>query len=105
MKTCLDRSGVDIGRLKMIFLHQANEKMDEAMLRRFYKLFHAGQPPSSIMPMNINKLGNTSVASVPMLLDQVLKNGCPGYQLEQGDVIMMASVGAGMNINAITYSV
>lgn len=105
MKVCLDKSGVDIGRLKMIFLHQANEKMDEAILKRFYKLFSINQPPASVMPMNINKFGNTSVASVPMLLDQVLKNRYPGYELSQGDVIMMASVGAGMNINAITYSV
>jgi 3-oxoacyl-[acyl-carrier-protein] synthase-3 len=105
MKLCLDKSGIEIGRLKMIFLHQANEKMDEAILKRFYKLFTINQPPAAIMPMNINKFGNTSVASVPMLLDQVLKKKCQGYQLEQGDVIMMASVGAGMNINAIIYSV
>ncbi len=79
--------------------------MDEAILKRFYKLFCINQPPASVMPMNINTFGNTSVASVPMLLDQVLKNRHPGYELSPGDVIMMASVGAGMNINAITYSV
>lgn len=105
MKMCLDKSGTDINMLKKIFLHQANEKMDEAILKRFYRLFDIHSPPASVMPMNISKLGNTSVASVPTLLDAVLKNKYPEHQLKQGDVILMASVGAGMNINAVTYSV
>ncbi len=105
MKACLDKSGTDISKLKMIFLHQANEKMNEAILKRFYLLFDISSPPAHVMPMNINTLGNTSVASVPTLLDAVLKNKYPDHQLEHGDVILMASVGAGMNINSVTYSV
>ncbi|MBL7932261.1 MAG: ketoacyl-ACP synthase III [Bacteroidia bacterium] len=104
MKTCFDKSGEDIRNLKKIFLHQANEKMDHAILKRFYKLYNMEAPEqATIMPMNIHKLGNTSVASIPTLLDAVLKNKYPGHQLREGDVILMASVGAGMNINALTY--
>lgn len=103
MKNCLDKSGKDIAQLKKIFLHQANEKMDEAILKRFFQLYNIDTPPDSIMPMNINKLGNTSVASIPTLFDTVLKNNYPGHTLNNGDVILMASVGAGMNINAVTY--
>lgn len=105
MKMCLDKSGTNISELKKIFLHQANEKMDDAILKRFYQLFGIHSPPALIMPMNISKLGNTSVASIPTLFDAVLKNKYPEHQLKQGDVILMASVGAGMNINAVTYSV
>jgi 3-oxoacyl-[acyl-carrier-protein] synthase-3 len=43
------------------------------------------------------------VATVPTLYDLVLKNQFEGHALQEGDVILFASVGAGMNINAITY--
>jgi len=104
MKLCLDRSGTPINCLKKIFIHQANEKMDLAILKSFYKSY--GVPvPENIMPMNIHKLGNSSVATIPTLLDMVLKEQLPGHALEKGDVILLASVGAGMNINAVTYVV
>jgi 3-oxoacyl-[acyl-carrier-protein] synthase-3 len=103
MKACLDKAGVEIGALKKIFIHQANEKMDEAILKSFYQLYSITTPPVGIMPMNIHTLGNSSVATIPTLLDMVLKNEQPGHKLEKGDTILMASVGAGMNVNAITY--
>lgn len=103
MKQCLDKSGIDIQNLKKIFLHQANEKMDEAILNCFYKLYNITTPPDNIMPMNIHKLGNSSVATIPTLLDSVLKSLTPEHKLEKGDAIMMASVGAGMNVNSLVY--
>lgn len=102
MKTCLEKSGVPIGDIKKILIHQANEKMDEAIIKRFYKLY--GQPaPEHIMPMSIHELGNSSVATVPTLLDLILKGKLEDQKLEKGDTIIFASVGAGMNINAIVY--
>ena len=105
MKECLDKSGTHISKLKKIFIHQANEKMDEAILKRFYGLYNRTDIPAHIMPMNIHSCGNTSVASIPTMLDDVLKNRYPDHQLSEGDVILFASVGAGMNINAVTYVV
>lgn len=105
MKNCLDKSGIGIERLKKVFIHQANEKMDEAILKHFYKLYNISPPPENTMPMNIHRLGNTSVATIPTLLDAVLKNLQPNHRLVKNDVILMASVGAGMNVNAITYIV
>ncbi len=102
MKTCLEKSGVSIEEVKKVLLHQANEKMDEAIIKRFYKLYGM-EPPMDIMPMNIHLLGNSSVATIPTLLDLMLKGELDGHSVEKGDVIIMASVGAGMNINAITY--
>ena len=103
MKDCLDKSGVAITDLKKIFIHQANEKMDDAMVKAFYKLYNIDTPPDHIMPMSIHWLGNSSVATVPTLYDLVLKKQIDNHELHDGDVIIFASVGAGMNINAVCY--
>ena len=103
MKECLVASGVPIGDLKKIIIHQANEKMDEAIVEAMYKLFDVSQPPEHIMPMCIQYLGNSSVATIPTLYDLVLKGQVENQALNAGDVILFASVGAGMNINAICY--
>ena len=102
MKACLDKTGIDIKEVKKIFIHQANEKMDEAILKRFYKLYNA-EIPENIMPMSIHELGNSSVATIPTLFDLVRNNQLKNQNLNKGDIIMFASVGAGMHINAIVY--
>ena len=103
MKQCLDQSGVDIHQLKKVFIHQANEKMDEGMIKRLYQLYGISEPPKDIMPMSIHWLGNSSVATIPTLYDLVVKNKVDEHALEPGDVILFASVGAGMNVNAVCY--
>jgi len=102
MKSCLDKSGIDINDVKKILIHQANEKMDEVIVKRFYKLYDM-EMPKDIMPMTINKLGNSSVATVPTLYDMILKGKLKNHTINKGDIILFASVGAGMNINAIVY--
>ena len=102
MKTALDKSGIAIESVKKIFIHQANEKMDEAIVKRFYRLFKT-PVPEGVMPMSIHKLGNSSVATVPTLLDMVLKGNVENQEVKKGEVAIFASVGAGMNINAIVY--
>jgi 3-oxoacyl-[acyl-carrier-protein] synthase-3 len=102
MKECLDKAGIDIKDLKKVFIHQANEKMDEGIIKAMYKLYGT-TAPKDIMPMSIHTLGNSSVATVPTLFDMVRKNKMPEHALSPGDVILFASVGAGMNINAVCY--
>jgi len=102
LKACLEKSDYKIEDVKKILIHQANEKMDEAIVKRFYKL-HKMEMPEGIMPMSINTLGNSSVATVPTLYDLILKGQLKGHKINKGDVIIFASVGAGMNINAIVY--
>ena len=102
MKACLDDSGVDIKDVKKVLIHQANEKMDEAIIKRFYRLYKTPMP-EDIMPMSIHKLGNSSVATVPTLFDLIKNNKLEKHKLNKGDVIIFASVGAGMHINAIAY--
>jgi 3-oxoacyl-[acyl-carrier-protein] synthase III len=103
MKACIDKSGQDIRAVKKIFIHQANEKMDEAIIKKLYLLYEIETPPENIMPMSIGWLGNSSVATIPTLLDLVRKRQFPEHNLRQGDILVFASVGAGMNINAVCY--
>ncbi len=102
MKVCLDKSDIKITQIKKILIHQANEKMDEAIINRFYKLYGL-EVPKDIMPMSIHTLGNSSVATIPTLFDLLTKGKIENHHINKGDVIMFASVGAGMNVNAIVY--
>ena len=102
MKNCLDASGIGIDDVKKILIHQANEKMDEAIIQRFYKLFDK-TVPKDIMPMSIHELGNSSVATVPTLFDLLIRGQIENQSIQKGDILLFASVGAGMNINAFIY--
>ncbi len=104
MKGCLDESGVDISDLKKIFIHQANEKMDEAIVKRFYGLYDL-EVPAGIMPMIISEMGNSSVATIPTLFDLITRDQLEDQTVNKGDVVLFASVGAGMNVNAFVYRV
>lgn len=102
MQKCLADSPYEIQDIKKIIIHQANEKMDEAIIKRFYRLYQ--QPvPLNIMPMVIHKLGNSSVATIPILLNMILDHEINSHEINEGDVVLFASVGAGMNINALLY--
>ena len=102
MKECLDKSGIKIDEVKKILIHQANEKMDEAIINRFYKLYDK-TAPVGIMPMSISFLGNSSVATVPTLFDLLINNKIENQEIHKGAILIFASVGAGMNVNAIVY--
>ena len=104
LKECLELTSHSIHDVKKVFLHQANEKMDEAIVDRFYKLYDL-ETPKGVLPMSISKLGNSSVATIPTLFDLVNKLKLKDHSLHKGDIIMFGSVGAGMNINAITYKI
>jgi 3-oxoacyl-[acyl-carrier-protein] synthase-3 len=99
----LRKAGVSFDQVKKVLVHQANTKMNQAVLERLFKLNGKEFKPDSIMPMTIEWLGNSSVATVPTLLDQILKGKIKDQKIQKGDYIVMASVGAGMNLNSIVY--
>jgi 3-oxoacyl-[acyl-carrier-protein] synthase-3 len=105
MKECIEKAGVDIHDVKKFFLHQANEKMDEGFIKALFKLYGIREIPKDIMPMSIYELGNSSVATIPTLYDRVKHGFYKEHQLNKGDIVIFASVGAGMNINAICYKI
>jgi 3-oxoacyl-[acyl-carrier-protein] synthase-3 len=103
MRDALMRAGIDAREVKKVLIHQANGKMDEAILAAFYELYGISEPPAGVMPMTISWLGNSSVATVPTLLDLILKGKMPEHAIASGDIVLFASVGAGMHINAVVY--
>jgi len=105
VKDSLDKAGLQLSDVKKVLIHQANEKMDEAILKNVFKLYNEKVIPEGIMPMSIEKLGNSSTATVPTLLDLILKGKMDGQKINKGDHILLCSVGAGMNINSIVYKV
>lgn len=105
IKDCLDKSDIHLSEVSKVLIHQANGKMDDAILKRLYCLYDLPEVPDNIMPMTISWLGNSSVASIPTLLDLVMKGKLNAHEINKGDLIVFASVGAGMNINAMVYKV
>ncbi len=99
----LEKAGVKLADIKKVLIHQANAKMDEAILKRIFQLNGITGDADKIMPMTIELLGNSSVATIPTLLDKILKKQMPDHTLESGDLVVFASVGAGMNINSVVY--
>ena len=102
MKECLDLANTDISEIKKILIHQANAKMDDAIVKRLYKLFNE-ESPDKIMPLTVDRFGNSSVATVPTMFDLIVRNKLGDHKVEKGDKIIFASVGAGMHINAMVY--
>ena len=105
IKESLDGAGIGLADVDKLFLHQANGKMDEAILTALYELYRMPQPAQSIMPMTISWLGNSSVATIPTMLDLILKGRMEGQSIRSGQILVFASVGAGMHINAAVYRV
>jgi 3-oxoacyl-[acyl-carrier-protein] synthase-3 len=102
MKECLDKAGIPLRDVSKILIHQANGKMDEAIVNALYDS-EKMTPPPDVMPMTISWLGNSSVATVPTLLDLISKGQLDGYAFHPGEIVLFASVGAGMHINAFVY--
>ena len=102
MKDCLDIANTDISEVKKILIHQANAKMDDAIVKRLYKLFNIDSP-EKVMPLTVDRFGNSSVATVPTMYDLIVRNKLGVHKIEKGDKIIFASVGAGMHINAMVY--
>lgn len=105
VKESIEKAGLELKDIKKVLLHQANEKMDEVILKNVFKLYNEKNIPEGIMPMTIEKLGNSSTATVPTLLDLIMKGKMEGQAIHEGDYILLCSVGAGMNINSIVYKV
>lgn len=99
----LENAGVELGDVDKILMHQANAKMNGAILKRLFSIDPNGEVPAGIMPMTISRFGNSSVATLPTLLDLILEGSIEGQSLKSGDLVVFAAVGAGMNISSMVY--
>ena len=86
----LKKTGIPKEEIKYYVLHQANERIIEAAAKRL-------KEPMDKFPMSISRYGNTSTASIPLLLNEMVEHG----MLEPGDKIVMSGFGAGMTWGAV----
>ena len=85
----LKNNDLNVDEIHWFILHQANQRIVEAAARRL----HAGIEK---FPMNLQKYGNTSSASIPILLNELNRNG----SLKKGQKIVLAGFGAGLSWGA-----
>ena len=74
--------------------------MDHAILERLKDLYNVKSESCRTMPMTIQTLGNSSVATIPTMYDLIRKGKLGEHKINEGDYLVFASVGAGMNVNA-----
>ena len=103
IKDTIDDAGLTITDIDKVLIHQANAKMDYAMIERLHKLYKIKDYDHAISPMTIQRFGNSSVATIPTMYDLIIKGKMEGQKFQEKGNIVMTSVGAGMNINAIVY--
>jgi 3-oxoacyl-[acyl-carrier-protein] synthase-3 len=87
----LDRAGWGLEEVDHVMVHQANQRIIEAVASRL-------ELPAEKVHMNIERTGNTSSATIPTLLDEINRAG----RLKPGDRILCASFGAGLTWAAAT---
>ncbi len=103
IKETIDKAGLSIEDIDKILIHQANAKMDYAMISRLFRLYGIKDYDHDIAPMTIQEFGNSSVATIPTMFDLIRRGKMQPHQFAEKGNIVFASVGAGMNINAIVY--
>ena len=103
IKETIDQAGLSIEDIDKILIHQANAKMDYAMITRLFKLYGIDDMDHDIAPMTIQEFGNSSVATVPTMFDLIRKGQLGNHHFKDHGNIVFTSVGAGMNINAVVY--
>ncbi|MDO4336662.1 MAG: beta-ketoacyl-ACP synthase III [Eubacteriales bacterium] len=81
----LEKTGKNIHEIDLFVLHQANSRIIHSVAKRL-------GAPEEKFPINLNEHGNTSAASIPILLDELNREG----RLERGSLIMLAGFGAGL---------
>lgn len=86
----LEESETDVNQVQAFLLHQANQRIIASAAKRL-------GVPLERFPMNLSGLGNTSGASVPILLDECSREG----RLKRGDLIVLTGFGAGLTWGSI----
>jgi 3-oxoacyl-[acyl-carrier-protein] synthase-3 len=88
-RSVLRKNGVSPEDLKLVLMHQANKRINEYCARSL------GLPDEKV-PHNIQKYGNTTAATIPLLWDECARDG----RIRPGDLVLMVAFGAGMTWGA-----
>lgn len=89
LEAVLEKAGLKAEDIKYFVLHQANERIIQSVAKRMNQSFWK-------FPMNLSRYGNTSGASIPILLDELNRRG----KLERGSRLVLAGFGAGLTWGA-----
>ena len=104
IKKALDKAGMTASDVDMFLFHQANGKMLHAFANNLAQMYQIeGLSFDGKIPTTIEFTGNTSVATIPNMMDMILKGNLEGYEIKPGMKVVLASVGAGMHCNAMVY--
>lgn len=86
----LEKAEVKKEEIRYYILHQANSRIIQSVAKRL-------KEPEEKFPMNLSLYGNTSAASIPILLDEMNRNG----MLNRGDKLVLSGFGAGLTWGAV----
>lgn len=104
IKKALDKANLTVEDVDMFLFHQANGKMLHAFANNLAQMYNIeGLSFEGKIPTTIEFTGNTSVATVPTMLDLINKGKLEGYKIKPGMKVVFTSVGAGMHCNAVVY--
>jgi 3-oxoacyl-[acyl-carrier-protein] synthase III len=104
IKKALDKASLSAKDVDMFCFHQANGKMLHAFANNLAQMYDDEHLElNGKIPTTIQFTGNTSVATIPTMLDLILKGQLEGYTIKPGMKVVFASVGAGMHCNALVY--
>ena len=85
-KNALDAAGMTSSEVDWLCAHQANLRIIDQVTSRL-------QVPEEKVLINIDRVGNTSSASIPILVDENLRSG----KIKKGDTVLMCALGAGIS--------
>jgi 3-oxoacyl-[acyl-carrier-protein] synthase-3 len=85
----MKRNNVSMSDVSLVLMHQANMRINEYCAKQL------GVPPEKVIH-NIERYGNTTAATIPLLFDEASRAG----RIKKGDLILMVAFGAGMNWGA-----
>jgi 3-oxoacyl-[acyl-carrier-protein] synthase III len=86
----LERNGIDPGEVDLFVSHQANRRIITAAAERL------GLPESKVV-INLERFGNTTAGTIPLALADAAADG----RLKRGDLVLLASVGAGFTVGSV----
>jgi 3-oxoacyl-[acyl-carrier-protein] synthase III len=94
VRNCCAKAGVSLDEVDWIIAHQANMRINDA-IRNALKI------PEEKVPSNIDRYGNTSAATIPILVDEMRRDG----RLQPGQLVCFMALGAGLHWGSVLWRI
>ena len=93
-RAALAAAGLNLSDVDWLIPHQANIRIIESLIRRL-------KFDRSRVVINLNRVANTSTASIPIALDEAIRNG----QIQSGNTLVLTAFGAGATYGAVVLRI